>query len=395
MSTLRQTFATTELALRGLPARLGTSLVIVVGVATVVTVLVSVLAVATSFTRTALSTGREDRAIVLGEGAESEAGSFVRRENAVTIMDAPGVARTADGQSVASPERLVSVPLVNERTGVDAFVMLRGVGTQMSTLRPEIRLVEGRVFERGAHEVIVGRAVQKRLGGVEIGSRITMPDGEWLVVGVFESGGDSHESEMLTDVETLLSAYRQSGYNSVTVALDGPQGFERLQAAIAADPSLAATARREIEYFATASQFVSRLLTFVAYGIGSIMTLGAAFGALNTLYSAVSTRAHEIATPRAIGFGAGPVVASVLLEALALALAGALIGTSIAWFLFQGATVSAMSGVSPSQLTFALSITPRLVIVGIATACAIAAVGGIFAATRAARVPVALALRAG
>jgi putative ABC transport system permease protein len=391
MSAFKEIRAVTGMGLRSVPARLGTSLVVVVGVAAVVAVLISALAIATGFRRASAATGSPARAVVLSGTTES--GSQVTRENAIKVMDAPGVEVGADGQPVASAETLAFVPVSDRHSGLNAFATLRGVGRKASALRPEIKLVAGRMFSTGAHEVVVGRAVQQRLGALEVDSGVTLPNGEWKVVGVFESGGDAHESELLTDADTLLDAYRRNGYNTVTVALDGSTGFDRLSAALDAEPSLAVKAQREDDYYAAESRSVSTLLLIVAYGIGGIMAFGAVFGALNTMYSAVSTRTTEIATLRAIGFGAGAVVVSVLAEALVLGLAGALVGGLAVWLLLNGSTVSTMTGVTPSQLTFALQVRPGLVAIGIGFAVAIAAVGGLFAALRAARVPVASAMR--
>ena len=391
MSAFTEIRAVTGMGLRSVPARLGTSLVVVVGVAAVVAVLISALAIATGFRRAAAATGNPARAIVLS--AANETNSQVSRESVLKIADADGVAVGADGQAVASAETLAFVPVSDTHTGLNAFATLRGVGRKASALRPEIKLVVGRMFSTGAHEAVVGRAVQRRLGGLEVGSSVTLPNGDWQIVGAFESGGDAHESELLADADTLLDAYRRNGYNSVTVALDGAAGFDRLKAALAAEPGLAVEARREDEYYAAESLPVSSLLLIVAYGIGGIMAFGAVFGALNTMYSAVSTRTTEIATLRAIGFGARAVVVSVVAEALVLGLTGALLGAVGAWLLLDGSTVSTMTGVTPSQLTFALRVGPRLIAIGIAFALAIAGLGGLFAALRAARVPVASAMR--
>ena len=391
MSAFNEIGAVTGMGLRSVPARLGTSMVVVVGIAVVVAVLVSALAIAHGFSRAAAATGSPRRAVVLG--GTSESSSQIARESAVKVSNAPGVVAGADGQAVASAETVAFVPLTDQHTGLNAFAALRGVGPQAFVLRPEFKLVEGRMFTRGAHEVVVGQGVRQRLGGLDVGSSFTLPNGDWQVVGSFESGGDAHESELLTDADTLLDAYRRMGYNSVTVALDGNDGFERFAAALDADPSLAVAAQRENDYYAAESRPVSVLLLIVAYGIGGIMAFGAVFGALNTMYSAVSMRTTEIATLRAMGFGAGAVVVSVLIEALALGLAGALIGGLAAWLLLDGSAISTMTGVTPSQLTFGLEVGPALIAVGIAFAVAIAAIGGLFAAIRAARVPVASAMR--
>lgn len=392
MRLLKQIGSVSALGLRSVPARLGTSMVVVVGVAAVVAVLVAALAIAASFTRAAAGTGDRGRAIVLA--GETEASSGLSRDNVLAILDGPGIVANEGGASIGSADALVFIAVTNVNTGLDAFVTLRGVGPRVTELRPEFRVVQGRMFDRGAHEVVVGRAAQQRLGGLDVGSSVNLPNGEWTVVGIFDSAGDSHESELMTDADTLLNAYRRDGFNSVTVRIDGEQGLERLRASLAANPSITSIdVRREDEHFAAAFRPVSQLLTIIAYGIGSIMAFGAVFGALNTMYSAVSTRAIEIATLRAMGFGAFAVVISVLVEALVLAVAGGLAGTFVVWGLLDGSVISTMTGNTPSQLTFALELEPGTALVGIACAVMIALVGGLFAAIRAARVPVASALR--
>jgi putative ABC transport system permease protein len=391
MSRLNQLLAVTAMGLRSVPSRLGTSLVVVIGVAAVVAVLVCALAIASSFTDAAAKTGSPLRAIVLN--ADTEADSGFSRENATAILNAAGVKTGQDSQALGSAEALEFVSLVDQHSGLNAYTTIRGVGSQAMRLRPEMHLVEGRIFNRGAHEVMAGRAVQNRLAGLQVGSNITLPNGDWTVVGAFESGGDSHESEVLADAETLLNAYHRNDFNSVTVALSTPQDFARFSTALSATPALTVKAYREPEYFGTMTKSVSELLIAIAYGIGSIMALGAVFSALNTMYSAVSTRAVEIGTLRAVGFGAAPVVVSVIAEAVALGLVGAAIGSGIAWFLLNGTTMSAMTGVTPSQLTFQLSVHPMQMLIGSGFAAVIVIIGGLLAAIRAARIPVAAALR--
>ncbi|HTV76784.1 MAG TPA: ABC transporter permease [Steroidobacteraceae bacterium] len=391
MSRASQVVAVTAAALRGLPGRAGASLVVVIGVAAVVAVLVCALAIASSFRAAAAKTGSPLRAIVLN--GDDEADSGFSRQNAGAILNAPGVRAGPGMQVVGSAEAIEFVSLVDEHSGLNAYVTLRGVGPQLQRLRPELHMSEGRMFARGAHEVIAGRAAQSRLGGLKVGSTISLPNGPWTVVGTFSSGGDAHESEVLADAETLLNAYHRNDFNSVTVALRDPRDFAAFSAALAANPTLMVKAYREPEYFATMMKPVAQLLIAIAYGIGGIMALGAVFSALNTLYSAVSSRAVEIGTLRAIGFGAAPVVISVLAEALALGAIGAALGAGIAWLLVQGTTMSAMTGVTPSQLTFALSVGPAQMLTGVAVAALIVIIGGLLAALRSARVPVAAALR--
>jgi putative ABC transport system permease protein len=391
MSWFNQVGSMIAMGLRSVPSRLGTSMVIVVGLAAVVAVLISALALAQGFRQAATKTGSTQRAIVLN--SDTESGGSLTRENVVTLSNTPGVRKSASGEPVASAEALTSIGLRNSRTGLNAFVTVRGVGPQALALRPEMRIVEGRLFTSGAREVLVGRSVQHRLGGLAPGSTIPMQNGDWTVTGIFETRGDAHESELMTDATMLLDATRRNVFSSLTVALDGEGAFERFRAAVQSDPTLTVTVWREDEYFARASRQVSQLLLIVAWGIGGLMAFGAVFAALNTMYTTVSVRAGEIATLRAIGFGSGAVVTSVVIEAMLLALAGALIGALISWGLLDGSKVSAMSGVSQSQLTFGLQIGPMLLLTGVACGIGVAVIGGALAAVKAARIPVAEAFR--
>ncbi|MEJ1962084.1 MAG: ABC transporter permease [Gammaproteobacteria bacterium] len=394
MSAFRQTLAVTGMNLRSIPARYGTSLVIVIGIATVVAVLVSVLAMSQGFLESVTRSGRAERAIVLGRGATSESSAGFSRDNAVTILNSPGIRKGADGSPVASAEYLASVLLPADRGGNDAFIIVRGVGQQAFELRPEMKLVEGRVFKAGLNEMIAGRAAQVRLGGVKVGSHVAMPNGDWTVTGIFESNGDSHESEFFTDADTLIAAMRRGqSFSSTTVWLEDSAAYTRFKDAVTTNPTLSVDVKPEPEYFEATARPLTQILNIVAYVIGGFMALGAVFGALNTMYSAISARAVEIATLRAIGFGSGAVVVSVFVEAVLLASVGAVLGSAVAWLFFDGNLVSTASTNSRSQLTFALSVTPGLIAVGATFALAIGVLGGLFPAIRAARRPVAVALR--
>jgi putative ABC transport system permease protein len=393
MSLLRQIGTVTLMNLRNIPQRLGTSLVIVIGIAGVVAVLVSVLAMAVGFNQTIKNAGRPDRAIVLRGGSNSELSSTLARDAVLTIEDAPGIKKTADGRPIASAESVVIVEMLQKGSGTGANVTLRGVGPEARELRPEIHLVEGRMFEPGKREIIVGRAAQLQFQGLEIGSHIAFRDSDWTVVGSFESHGDSHESELIADVETVLGAYRRNLYNSATVLLDSVDSFDGFKTALTTNPTLSVDVTREPEYYASLSASLNKVLTFVGYVVGSIMAVGALFGALNTMYSAVSARSLEIATLRAIGFGAAAIVISVFVEALLLALTGGVIGAAIAWLFFNGNAANTLSG-NFTQVVFRLSVTPDLIALGIIWAAAIGLIGGLFPAIRAARQPIATALRA-
>ncbi len=390
---LRQTLAVTAMGLRGLPSRLGNSLVIVTGIAGVVAVLVSVLAMSTGFRKTVANTGADDRAIVLRGGSNAELSSALAREQAQTIMEAAQVRRDSEGRPLASAEAVVIVNLPTRADGADANVTLRGVGGQGLAMRPEIRLVEGRLFQPAVREVMVGRSALAQFDGLSLGSQVDFRDSAWTVVGVFESDGDARESELIGDNETVLSAYRRNGFQSVTVQLDDAAGFDAFKAALTTDPTLSVDVQRERDYYAEQSQQLTQLLDFLAVFVGGIMAVGAMFGALNTLYSAVSARSLEIATLRAIGFSAGPVVVSVMVEALLLALIGGVLGALLAALLFNGNVVNTL-GSNFSQVVFRLDVSPALVQLGVIWALVIGALGGLLPALRAARLPVVTALRA-
>ena len=388
MSSLRQIAAVTLVSLLGIPKRLGACSVIVVGIAGVVAVLISVFAMARGFTDTATKTGRSDRAIVLSQGARTEATSGIPRAGIMTVLNADEIKRTADGKSIASPDYITFARLSDRRTGLDAFATVRGTGPQLLSLRPEIKIVEGRMFEPGLREMIVGRTLQRRLQGLEIDSPVALPQGEWKIVGVFESNRDTHESELLTDVEMLLSAFQRNTFSSVTVSLRDAGSFDAFKHALVTNPAIAVDVRRETDYLAEASRPTAKLLYFIAYFIGSIMALGAVFAAVNAMFSAINDRSKEIATLRAIGYDGTCVVVSVFIESLLFALLGAIVGAAVAWNFFNGASVSTVTSAGPSPLTYALQVTPSIVSLGIATACIIGFAAGLFPAIRISRASV-------
>jgi putative ABC transport system permease protein len=391
---LKQISAITAMNLRNVPQRWGISLVIVIGIAVAVAVLVSVLAMKIGFDETLSNTGRPDRAIVLRGGSDAELNSTISRENTLTILDAPGVKKSADGKSIGSADVVAIVNLPLKSTGTDANVVLRGVGPKELELHPEIHLIAGRMFQPALREVIVGRSAQGQFKGLDVGSHVAFRDAEWIVVGVYESNGDAHESEMMADVETVLSAFRRNLFQSVTVMLDSEKDFDKFSDSLTTNPTLSVEVKREPAYYATQSKQLNKVLNFIATFVGGIMALGAVFGTINTMYSAVAARMLEIATLRAIGFGAFPVVISVLVEAMLVAIAGGAIGAATAWVLFNGNVVNTL-GANFSQVVFHLTVSVALLIQGMVWACAIGFTGGIFPAIRAARAPVAEALRAG
>lgn len=392
MRLFRQIGAVTSMNLASVPQRLGTSSVVVIGIAGVVAVMLSMLAMAVGLMDTVSGTGKPDRAIVVRTGATAEISSGMGRDQALTIIDAPHIKRGADGKPLASAETLNLVDMTMRATGTPANVTLRGVSPEGLAMRPEIRIVEGRMMQPAVHEVIVGRRARMEFEGLNIGDEVPIRNSLWKVVGVFESG-DQHESEILTDSETMMSAYQRNWFNAVTVQLESPDAFAKFKEAITTNPTLTVDVKRESEFFAEQSKPLGNVLRLVAYFIGGIMAVGALFGALNTMYTAVSARTIEIATLHALGFGPVPVVISVFVEALLLALMGGAIGCVLAWLFFDGNVVSTSAG-GINQIVFALSVTPAMVAVGLTWACVIGLFGGLFPAIRVARLPVATALRA-
>ena len=394
MSIASQVTSVTAMNLRSLRSRLSTSLVIVIGSAGVVAVLVSVLAMAGGMAKTLQGSGRDDRAMILRNGSASESGSALTRAAVQIVMDAPGIKHDRDGKPLLSAEPLRLLKLSKRDNGSEATVLLRGIGTQAAVVRPEVKLIEGRMFQRSVNELIVGKAAKGQMKGLGVGDHVVARTADWTVVGTFTSNGDAHESELLADADTVMSSDNGSTYASVTVLLDSPGALQPLADFLSTNPALRVDVTRERDYYSRQSKTVSRLLSLLVYVVGGIMGVGAVFGALNTMYTAVSSRATEIATLQAIGFGSTAMVASVLVEALLLAAAGGALGALAAWVFFNGHTVSTTQGSANAQLVFDITVTLRLALVGIAASIVIGFIGGLFPAIRAARLPIATALRA-
>jgi putative ABC transport system permease protein len=384
--------AAARIGIAGLPQRWGASSVIVIGIAGVVGVLVAMLAMGEGFKATLDNTGSDDSAILLRAGSQAETNSVITRDQVPLISTLPGIAKGADGKPLASAELSQIINLPSMADGTDANVQLRGVGPTAWTLRSQVKIVEGRKFGAGLREVVVGRGAQQRFRGLELGKQLKLANQAWTVVGVFESG-DSHESELWADAEVLGPAYQRTAFQSMTVKLAGKQGFKQLKAALAADPRLKLDPETTRNYYGKQSEGLTRLIRILGTVIGTIMAIGAVFGALNTMYAAVAGRAREIATMRALGFRGVPVVTAVMLETMLLALLGGLLGAAVAWLVFNGYTVSTL-GQNFSQVVFQFRVSPELLWTGLKWALGIGLVGGLFPALRAARLPVTEALRA-
>jgi putative ABC transport system permease protein len=329
---------------------------------------------------------------VLRSGADSEMVSGFLRDSTRIIADAPGVARTPEGP-LASAELFVIINLPKISTGTDVNVPLRGVERPALKVREGLRIVKGRMFEWGRDEVIVGIGAAREFDGLQVGDRLKVGRYLWPVVGIFSAGGGAADSEIWSDATVLQAAYhRGDSFQSVFVKLKSPDAFNEFKDAVTADPRLNAQVLRQTDYYAENSTAVTKLITTLGYLIASLMAVGAVFGALNTMYSSVSARTREIATLRALGFGSAAVVASVMLESIALALLGGVLGAALSYVAFNGFHTATMNWQSFSQITFSLAVTPQLLVQGVVWATLIGAIGGMLPAIRAARQPIAAAL---
>ncbi|GAB3104615.1 ABC transporter permease [Lysobacter terrae] len=390
---LSQITAITGLNLKSIPERWASSLVIVVGLAGVVAVFTALLAMAAGFDKTLAATGRTDNAIILRGGSDAELNSGLGRDSATLIKQAPGIRKGVDGKPLASGEMIVIAELVrqgDQKNG--ANITVRGVESNAFALRPQLKIVAGRMFRTGLRELIVGRGVTRQFQGAELGKTLRMRGSDWTVVGIFESG-DAYDSELWTDAEVAQTTFNRRGYSSVLVGLDGANGLKTLQDNLKTDPRLEVDVKSQQEYFSGQTKNFRKQIGFLASVVTLIMALGAIFAALNTMYAAVATRAKEIATLRAIGFGGLPVLMSVMIESLVLAFAGGVLGAIIAYLLFNNFSVSTL-GENFTQVVFAFKVTPPLVVTGLVIALVIGFIGGLLPAWRAARMPVTTALRA-
>jgi len=390
---IKQTIAVTLLNLRTIPQRLGSSGVAIIGIAGVVIVMVSVLSIAQGFSAAMEQSGSDNRALVMRSGADSEMTSGLSAPEVDIIKQAPGLRR--DGQTgVASAELYVIIDIPKIGTNTPANVPMRGVEPKASVVREEFSIVEGRMFQFGTNEVVVGRGAKVNFQGLTVGSTIHSGQNNWQVVGVFETDGSIAETEIWCDSRVLQGAYRRNNtYQTVLARLDSSQSFDTFRDWLTANPQVNVQVRRETEYYAQQSRALSTLIRTVGFGIAALMGIGAVFGAILTMYTAVSTRSREIATLRALGFNTTSVIVSVLSESLALAAIGGAIGGVLAYLAFNGYQTSTMNFSTFSQVAFAFQVTPRLLGMGLTYALMMGLVGGLFPALRAARLPIPSALR--
>ena len=387
MSFFKQTFALTATAFRSIGQRRGSSLVTLVGVTTVVAVLVSLLAMTEGATIFTGETSPKDQLVVLSTGSNAAPQSTLSRSAVLAAMDAPGLKREPDGTPHATATTMVNVDAI-KNDGTRGRIFIVGWTPGVRLVQPEVRIIEGRWYEPAVHELVVSDPIRKMYRGMNIGDRINLRGTEWTVVGVFAGSDSLGDSVLRADADTVMSAFGRTTYQQVVVRLASLADGAVFRQALEDNPAIDVEVKTIAETFQAGFGQLNFLLDFLAYFVGTIMATGAVFGALNSLYSSVDSRRRELATLRAIGFGGGPIIVSVLIEGMALALPGALLGAAIAWALFNGNTVT------PAGLIFKLTVTPHVVWVAVLWSLVIGLVGASLPALRAARVPVATALRA-
>jgi putative ABC transport system permease protein len=393
-SLLLQIAAVTVINLKSLPQRLWLSLSTVVAVALVVVVLLSFLAMANGFQRTLAGSGAHDIAMVLRGGSQAEINSTVSRDQLRLIEDGPGIARGQDGRPRVSPELYLVVDGVKRASQTKANLPLRGIGEQGAALRKQIALAEGRMFNRGANEIVVGRGIVREFEGFELGRAVAFGTSRWTVVGVFDAGGSVFESELWADLPVVQSLFnRPNFFQTVRAQLVSPASLAELKSYVDNDPRLKLDVKSEAEYFAEQASQTSDLIQKLGWPLAIAMAFGALAGALNTMYSSVAARAVEIATLRAIGFGGFPAFVGTLIESLVLATLGGAVGAIATYLIFDGFTASTLGG-NFTQVVFSFKLSPALVGQGVLLALIVGLIGGLFPALRAARMPIVAGLYA-
>jgi putative ABC transport system permease protein len=379
---------------RSVRARWTSAIVAVLGIAGTVGVFVAMLSLARGFKATLVASGSEDNAIVLRAGATSEMMSGVALDQVKIMQDAPGVARGSDGTPLVTSEVVVVAPFALKSTGTDANVQVRGVSSNVLSIRKNVKILEGRMFNPGLSELVVGKNANSTYSGLSLGNSVNFGGGHWQVVGVFDAGGSAFDSEVWTDARVLDDVYKRptNVFQSVTVHLTSPRALQQFKDSVTADPRLSVDVSREIDYYSKQSTRMTQLITVLGGLVAGVMAIGAIFGALNTMYSAVAERGREIATMRALGFGAAAVVFSFVIEALLISFVGGAIGC-LAVLPLNGLTTATMNWQTFSNMAFAFKITSGLLLGGIIFALVMGIVGGLPPAIRAAARPVAVALR--
>jgi putative ABC transport system permease protein len=391
---LSQIFAVTGVNIRSIPARLGSSTVAVIGIAGVVLVFVAVLSIAEGVNATMKASGDPNLVLILRAGSDTEMTSGLPGDSVRIIQDAPGIARDASGAPLMSPELFVVVDHPLKRSGSAANVPLRGVSPEAFQVHNRLKIVEGRNIEFGKNEIIAGRAAAQQFVNLTVGTNLQWGENKWTLVGIFDEGGAVSESELWCDVRVLQPAYRRgNSYQSVYARLASPDSYQQLKDSLTSNPQLTVSPMRAADYYGSQTEVLQRIIRTIGGIIAILMGIGAVFGAVITMYTAVASRTREIATLRALGFGSIPVVISVLAESILLGMVGGIIGGAIAWLAFDGYQTATMNFQSFSQIAFSFAVTPQLLLTALLISLVMGTAGGLLPAIRAATLPVVTALR--
>ncbi len=391
---LSQIIAVTGVNIRSIPARLGSSTVAVIGIAGVVLVFVAVLSIAEGVNATMKASGDPNLVMILRAGSDTEMTSGFGGDSVRIIQDSPGIARDGSGAPLTSPELFVVVDHPLKRSGSAANVPLRGVSPEAFKVHNRLKIIDGRNIEFGKNEIIAGRAAAQQFVNLNVGTTLKWGESTWTLVGIFDDGGSVSESELWCDVKVLQPAYRRgNSYQSVYARLTSPDSFQQLKDSLTSNPQLTVTPMRASDYYGSQTEVLQRIIRTIGGIIAVLMGIGAVFGAVITMYTAVASRTREIATLRALGFGSIPVVFSVLAESILLGIVGGVIGGAIAWLAFDGYQTATMNFQSFSQIAFSFAVTPQLLLTALVISLVMGTAGGLLPAIRAATLPVVTALR--
>jgi putative ABC transport system permease protein len=379
---------------RSIRARWTSTIVAILGIAGTVGVFVAMLSLARGFQATLVASGSPDDALVMRAGSTSEMMGGITLDSVKLVQDKPGVARDASGQPLLTQEVVGVVPIPLISTGTDANVEVRGVSSNVLQIRKFVKMVQGQMFHPGLDELVVGKNASKTYEGLTVGNTVNFGGGHWKVVGVFDAGGSSFDSEIWCDARILNEVLKRPDniFQSATVHLTSPSAFDKFKDSITSDPQLNLEVEREVDYYAKQSSAMTRLITVLGGLVAGVMAIGAIFGALNTMYSAVAERGREIATMRALGFSSWNVILSFLFEALLISFIAGIIGCVVVLPL-NGMTTQTMNFSTFSNIAFAFKITFNLLVLGVIFALAMGILGGLLPAVRAALRPVAVSLR--
>lgn len=380
-------------SLRNLWTRKLTTALTAGGMALVVFVYAAVLMLDAGLRQTLVSTGRDDNIVVTRRSAGTEIQSAVERQQAAIVESQPEIALRAGGAPLVSKETVVLIAQPKRDTGVPTNVTVRGIGAEGLALRPQVRVISGRLFRPGSTEIVVGKGVYDRFEGVGLGERLRFGGREWTVVGVFDGGGSAFDSELWGDGEQMMQSFRRNAFSSVIARLGDPGAFDALKARLEADPRLTVDVKRERAFYEEQSAALSNFISYLGLTLSVIFSIGAMIGAMITMYAAVANRTGEIGTLRALGFRRGAVLAAFLAEALFLGLVGWVVGLAFA-SLMQLVQISTLNWQSFAELAFRFTLTPKIVLQSLAFALAMALAGGVLPALRAARLKIVDALRA-